>query len=171
MAPCVEVQSGWTNRQKWNYVKNLYMPSYAIDASGDYTDNRELLDPARVDDEQKYILMFNIDLTAWLERGNGYFEYFLQWQYERGTTIYGNLPQHKKHEHEGHCWAPCPYSTASSDIRSETMLGFVPTVKNDHGIHYMETGSNGASWGFRCTYSGCPFTTISGNEGKKYFYV
>lgn len=169
MAPCVEIQSGWTNRQKWNYVKNLYMPSYGIDANGDYIDSRELLDPARVEDEQKYILMFNADLVAWQLRGSvGYFEHFLQWQYEYGTAVYGNLPQHKKHEHEGHCWAPCPYSTASSDVRSEIMLGFVPTVKNDHDIHYMETGSNGIRWGFRCTYSGCPYLQTT---GKQYFYV
>jgi len=169
MAPCVEIKSGWTDRQKWNYVKNLYMSSYGIDANGDYVDDRELLDPARIADEQKYTLMFNADLVAWQLRGMvGYFEHFLQWQYEYGTAIYGNLPQHTKEQHVGHCWAPCPYSTASSDERSENMLGFVPTVKNDHGIYYMETGSNGVSWGFRCTYSGCPYLQAN---GKQYFYV
>jgi len=169
VATCVEIQTGWTNRQKWNYVKNLYMSSYGIDANGDYIDSRDLLDPARIADEQKYILMFNADLAAWQARGSaGEFERFLQWQYEYGTTIYGNLAQHKKDQHDGHCWAPCPYSTASSDTRSENMLGFEPSVKNDHGTSYMQTDSNGTSWGFRCTYSGCPYLQ---STGKQYFYV
>lgn len=168
MAPCVEIKDGWTNRQKWNYVKNLYMASYEIDDDGDYVDSRELLDPARVIDEQKYLVMFNTDLDAWSERGVGEFERFLQWQYERGTTIYGNLPQYKKSQHEGHCWAPCPYSTDSSDARSETMLGFEPATKNDHDIYYMKTDINGTKWGFTCTYSGCPYLITT---GQQYFYL
>lgn len=32
------------------------------------------------------------------------------WEYIYGTTASGNLPQHKKHFHSGHCWAPCPFS-------------------------------------------------------------
>jgi len=169
MPSCVEIKTGWTNRQKWNYVKNLYMQSYGIDVNGDYVDSRDFTDPSRVADELKYLNMFNDDLDAWTLRGSSEeFERFLQWQYERGTTIYGNLPQHKKHEHEGHCWSPCPYSNDSSTVRSEIMLGFTPAAKNDHGIFYMATGSNGTKWGFRCTYSGCPYVQVT---GKQYFYV
>lgn len=170
MAQCVEIQTGWSNRRKWNYVKNLYMASYNILPNGDYYDSRDVSDVSRVADEAKFTTMFNTDLANWQARGaNIEFERFLQWQYEYGTTIYGNLPQHKKvGDHVGHCWAPCPYSNDSDATRSETMLGFTPGTKNDHGIYYMETASNGTEWGFRCTYDDCPYYTATGN---RYFYV
>jgi len=35
----------------------------------------------------------------------------LTWEEMYGTTAVGNLPQHKKHEHIGNMFMPCPYST------------------------------------------------------------
>lgn len=171
-------------RRKWNYVKSLYQSGYQIDGNGDWYDNRtqEFTSgvcgnptpnmAARLDNN-RYKELFHDDLFTWTffiedNSNNVIFERFLQWQYQYGTSVYANLPQYKKHEHVGHCWAPCPYSTDSDGVRSESMLGFTPATKNDHGIYYMKTEGKGGVWGFECTYDGCPYYT---GTGKKYFYV
>ncbi|MGD9158764.1 MAG: hypothetical protein PVG39_10190, partial [Desulfobacteraceae bacterium] len=145
---CVEIKEGWTSRQKWNYVKNLYQANYAIDSNGDIADPRSISDPARVADFLTWDSQYNEDYNTWsVYYSHVAFEQWLQWKYKIGTTFYGNLPRYKRLEHEGHCWMPCPYSTDSSDGRSETMLGFVPS-KVDHGDYYMKTDNNGTAWGW-----------------------
>ncbi len=170
--PCVEIKEGWTDRQKWNYVKNLYQPNYATDENGDESDARAIDDEARIADFVTWDGQYSADVLIWSTFYSGKaFEKWLQWQYEIGTTAYGNLPQHKKDYHDGHCWMPCPYSTDSIDDRSETMwdVNDDPTLtKNDHGDSYMQTDSNGTVWGWRCTYSGCPYEAA---YNKPYFYV
>lgn len=102
-----------------------------------------------------------------------------KWKYLYGTDAYGNLPQHKKDQHVGHCYAPCPYSTQSDTQRSFHMLGndFDLSTRYNHTgpdgtIYYMEVTSKGSKWGFECTFSGCPYLILPENvEGKKYFYV
>jgi hypothetical protein len=98
------------------------------------------------------------------------------WEHVYGSSKEGNLPDYKKDYHEGHCWAPCPYSTQSSEGRTRSLLGLsesdpLPT-KVDHTsdgkIHYMKTKSRGAVWGFECTYSGCPYYLAN---GTRYFYA
>lgn len=169
---CVEIKEGWTDRQKWNYVKNLYQPNYAIDSNGDEVDARDIDDEARIADFVIWDGQYNEDYTTWQAfYSSTPFEKWLQWQYKVGTTWYGNLPQHKRNDHEGHCWIPCPYSTDSSDDRSDAMWdvhGDPTLTKNDHGNNYMQTESNGTAWGYRCTYSGCPYETAN---NKPYFYV
>lgn len=171
--PCVDlaVTSGFTNRQKWNYVKNLYHRAYTIDASGNRLDSRATNDPARIEDEDNYNLLYDVDYLEWQTRQtNGHtepFERFLEWKFSKGTSMYGNLPQWKKDQHVGYCWMPCPYSTESSDARSETMLGSVEP-KNDHGIYYMKGANKGTIWGYECTYDGCPYYLAN---GKRYFYA
>lgn len=97
-----------------------------------------------------------------------------EWEYCYGTTTSGNLSQHKKHEHVGHCWAPCPFSTQADDVRRENMVGTATPSEgtNDHTysgkIHYMKTHSKGAVWGYECTSDTCPYYTT---HGKRYFYV
>ena len=194
--PCVEEMYGSHDpydvtlcRRKWNYVENLYHPGYKIDLNGDRVEcyaseivagtctARATDDPARLADENRWGDAFDADYAAWTDSLNlpgpitktTPFEEWLQWKYKYGTQAYGNLSQYKKSEHVGHCWMPCPYSTDSSDDRSEGILDFVPT-KNDHDIYYMETASNGTVWGFRCTYDNCPYlTTYSGTN--RYFYA
>jgi hypothetical protein len=169
---CVEIKTGWTDRQKWNYVKNLYQPNYAIDENGDESDFREVDDPARVNDFTTWDGQYTTDHDTWLTYySNKPFEKWLQWQYERGTIAYGNLPQHKRNDHTGHCWMPCPYSTDSSADRSQAMwdvYGHPVLPQVDHGDAYMQTDSNGTVWGWRCTYSGCSYETT---YNKPYFYV
>jgi len=114
------------------------------------------------------------------------FDRWMKWRAVYGTTTYGNLPQHKKHQHVGYCWAPCPYSTQSSTARRENMTGnyldpycvqneetglctITGTVTfsgtgEDHGIYYMKNKYRG----FECTFDGCPYYLY---HGKRYFYV
>lgn len=101
-----------------------------------------------------------------------------KWEYMHGTDAYGNLPQYKKDQHVGHCYAPCPYSTQSPALRSFHMLGndFDLNERYNHTdangiIYYMETTSKGSKWGFECTFNGCPYLTLPENDETKYFYV
>lgn len=98
-----------------------------------------------------------------------------KWESIVGTTFYGNLPEWKRDQHEGHCYAPCPYSTQSSDLRTRHMLDIALTdalpekvlhMDENDRAYYMKT-SNAGGWGYECTYSGCPYLL---SEGKPYFY-
>jgi len=99
-----------------------------------------------------------------------------RWEYIHGTTHQNNLPDHKKHLHEGHCWCPCPFDTSDrcSDTRKLQLLG---TTNPPEGIvvhvvdgkeYYMKTSSRGPEWGFECTFPGCPYY---GTHGQIYFYT
>lgn len=92
------------------------------------------------------------------------------WEALYGTEAYGNLPQHKKHQHVGNKWNPCPYSTQSDDLRSAHRLGEVPTKVDHTGangkVYYMSPDVRG-SWGYVCTFSGC---THFISTGEHYFY-
>lgn len=91
---------------------------------------------------------------------------WLMWRCNFGTVNYGNL-QVRKRDHEGISCIPCPYDSNNyNPVRSELWLGFEPSVTSDHGNHYMKVYSNGVSWGFSCTYSGCPFVL---DHGYSYF--
>jgi len=177
--PCVEIKLGWSDRQKWNYVKNLYQPNYTIDSNGDEADPRAIDDEARIADFVTWDGQYNDDHTTWITYYSSTpFEKWLQWQYEIGTTVYGNLPQHKKSEHKGHCWMPCPYTsiTDSSVERSETMWsgsGAPELSRVAHGIYYMKTQARGSVWGYECTFDGCSYLESTGGvvSGTRYFYV
>jgi hypothetical protein len=96
---------------------------------------------------------------------------WLNWRCSVGTTEYGNLSIRIRGEHEGISCVPCPYDTRSNDVRATHMLGSVPT-QVDHtsgGMgYYMEVGQEGNTWGFRCTFSGCPYEAA---HGRPYFYA
>lgn len=99
---------------------------------------------------------------------------WLIWRCGIGTVNYGNLPSRIR-DHEGISCIPCPYSTAPPgydqslwDARSEMWTGSVPASYEDHGEYYMKVSQDGNSWGFRCTYSGCPYQDAN---GKPFFYV
>ena len=90
-----------------------------------------------------------------------------------GTEAYGQLPQDKKQDDVGHCYAPCPYSTQSSDGRSSAMIGDPPpytrvdhTSADDGKVYNMKTSHRGG-WGYECTYSGCEYLLA---EGISYFW-
>lgn len=158
---CISTVSG-TNREKWNYVRSLYF--------GNYTEIRAVDDEARVADEAALTILFNDDEDSWSAKAPSKpFEKWLQWKYKHGTEAYGNLPQYKINVDVGHCHAPCPYSTEAADLRSEHMLGSVPT-KVTHTVggitYYMETAYQG-KWGFKCVYDGCPYYLTN---GVRYFY-
>lgn len=158
---CVTTVTG-TNREKWDYVRSLYF--------GDYTEARAVDDEARIADEAALTALFGEDEASWLARAPSKpFERWMQWKYEYGTEAYANLPEYKTDDHIGRCYAACPYSTEATDLRSEHMLGSVPT-KVTHTIdgvtYYMEIAYQGR-WGFRCTYDGCPYYLTN---GIRYFY-
>lgn len=118
-----------------------------------------------------------------------------KWEKLYGTNAYGNLPQHKKHLHIGHKWAPCPYDTYCNEVRTQhlteyyldpfydpntnymTISGTVPFTDGGKIEHYdlvtrkhvyMNTASRGARWGYECTFSGCPYRV---QHGRNYFYT
>lgn len=117
-----------------------------------------------------------------------------KWEQLYGTTAYGNLPQHKKHLHDGHCWAPCPYDTTCTGVRTQNMTGYyldpyydpntnymtisgtIPFTDAQKVLHedanrrhyYMKTTSKGSAWGYECTFNNCPYKT---QHGKPYFYT
>lgn len=98
-----------------------------------------------------------------------------KWEYMHGTDAYGNLPQYKKDQHVGHCYAPCPYSFQSPELRSFHMLGAIDLeadrnnhIGSDGKIYYMRTTAKGSVWGFECTFDDCLFKL---ENGKRYFYV
>jgi len=158
---CISTISG-TNREKWDYMRSLYF--------GDYVEIRAGDDAARIADEAALTTLFNKEKASWLARSPSTpFEQWLQWKYTHGTDSYANLPQHKVDQNVGRCYAPCPYSTEATDLRSEHMLGSVPT-KVTHTVdgvtYYMEIAYQG-KWGFRCTYDGCPYYLTN---GIRYFY-
>ena len=105
------------------------------------------------------------------------FDRWLIWKRRIGTSNYGNLPTNKKRlDKVGHIYAPCPYSTQSSDLRTRHLLslgeeGDLP-IKVDHsaaGItYYMKTDNRGSKWGFSCTYDGCPYYLFT---GERYFFT
>ncbi len=176
--PCVNIISG-TNRQKWNYVRNLYQMSYTL-ASGTYNyyDDRAVDDPARIADIASYNAMYQNDLNHWLTYyPSKPFEFYLQWKYQHGTHYYGNLPQAEYLNNIGHCWMPCPYSTQCTDTRTRVMLGLSdsdplpPKVDHktvDNKDIYLKTASNGSDYGFECTFLGCPHYIAN---GTRYFYI
>ena len=110
------------------------------------------------------------------------FQKWLVWKNTHGTVYYGNLPQHKKYQHVGHKWAPCPYDdNADLDLDPDNgvhtlrrihLLGSVPAQTANHfdngKRYYMKSSSRGSKWGFECTFSGCPYRLLN---NKPYFYV
>lgn len=100
-----------------------------------------------------------------------------KWRQKVGTESTGNLPEYKKNQHIGHCWAPCPYDTNSTDIRTRHMLNLSLTDPLPAKVYHLDqiTGKESfmltefkGGWGFLCTYSGC---TNLINTGKQYFYL
>lgn len=100
-----------------------------------------------------------------------------KWEAMYGTDAYGNLPQHKVTEHEGHCWQPCPYSTDTTDERTRALLRLAPTdplpTKVDHvdangRVYNMATNSRGPRWGYECTFDNCPYYLAN---GVRYFFI
>lgn len=159
--PCVEEYAG-TNREKWEYVASIYFPG-VLQSS-----------------ESVIAAAFQEDWDAYQASGtDAIFEKWLQWKYEVGTDTYGNLPQHRKSEHVGHCFAPCPYSSDCDDVRTRHMLGLddadpLPTrVSHTSGnmTYYMQTANRGSKWGYECTFINCSFPDLDFENGIVYFYT
>ena len=92
---------------------------------------------------------------------------WLIWKCSNGTVNYGNLAT-RIHDHTGISCVPCPFDSNNYDvIRSESWLGYTPTSLVDHSNFYMKVKYHG-SWGFECTYSGCPYQI---EHGRPYFHV
>jgi len=99
------------------------------------------------------------------------------WRKIYGTDYYGNLPQHLQYTHVGHCWAPCPYSTQATELRTRHLLGLsdsdpLPTkvdhTGTDNKIYYLITENKGPIWGYECTFDNCPYYLTN---GERYFYT
>ena len=93
---------------------------------------------------------------------------WLNWKCSIGTTNYGNLSSRIRN-HIGISAIPCPFDLDNYDPnRSELWLGYIPTSLVSHDNHYMKVSLRGSSWGFQCTYSGCPYQEAN---GFPYFHV
>lgn len=157
---CITV-SGTTNEEIWREISLAIGPKN-VTSSGvvDYM-NREIA-----------------EYDAWVFANKVVpFDKWLLWKRRIGTSNYGNLPSDNKHSNKvGHCYAPCPYSTQSTDLRTTLMLsleeGESLPDKVDHSVggvtYYMQTASRGSMWGFECTHPGCPYYLLT---GQKYFFT
>ena len=156
---CVAV-TGTTPEEIWEEIRLVYGPTNFDSAS--------------------VLEIRSKDITEWGEWVEANYEVgfdvWLLWKLSIGTSNVGNLPAKKNHvEQVGHCYAPCPYSTQSNDIRTRHMLGLSDTdplpAKVDHSdsqaVYYMKTAYSGR-WGFRCSFgSECP----GYSNGTNYIYV
>lgn len=95
------------------------------------------------------------------------FKKWFAWRLTVGVNAYGNLGTRLR-DHVGISAAKCPYDTNCNDIRATHMTGGVPANQNDHGNFYMAVEGRGSTWGFACTFSGCPYLADTGHD---YFYV
>lgn len=95
------------------------------------------------------------------------FRDWFSWKLMIGNNSGGNLSIRKR-DHVGLLCALCPYDTNCDDTRAINMVGSVPVNRDDHGIYYMKIASQGSSWGFVCTYSGCSYLS---DTGHPYFYT
>lgn len=157
---CVTV-SGTTNEEIWREI-------------------RTVIGGTDVDSIGAVELMYSDidDYDAWvLDHWSVPFDKWLLWRLRIGTNNYGELPRNKVHDNKvGHCYAPCPYSTQSSDLRTRHMLKLADSdtlpVKVSHelsGVNYfMSTASKGPRWGYECSFPGCPHFILN---GQKYFYT
>lgn len=96
-----------------------------------------------------------------------------KWKKLYGTEYYGNLPQYKVSGHVGKCYASCPFDIEATDIRTRHLLGISTSgtlpiktshIGDDDKHYYMEMVNLGSFWGWRCTYSGCPFLLDTGSK-------
>lgn len=89
----------------------------------------------------------------------------------------GNFPEYKVNEHVGKCFAPCPFDSEASDIRTRHLLdisvsGTLPTkvahIGADNKHYYMQMVNTGGIWGWQCTFADCPYNL---SVGTSYFHI
>lgn len=99
-----------------------------------------------------------------------------KWSKIYGTTAIGNLPQYKVNNHVGKSYAPCPYDTEATDLRTAHLLGIsvsgiMPTkvqhLGSDGKHYYMRINGASGAWLYECTFSGCPYLL---SNGSHFFY-
>lgn len=156
---CVTV-SGTTNEELWREVRSQLGQTDVTSIAAVGMMNNEIA-----------------DYTTWTS-ANGIvpFEKWLIWLIKMGTVRYGNLPENKKGDHVGHSYAPCPYSTQSTSLRTRHLLKLADTdplpIKVDHDIagtvYYLRTSRKSGRWGYECTCPNCTYFILN---GKNYFYI
>ncbi len=122
----------------WAQARTHYGPT----PSGMALEDRSAL---YLEDQTNYLEWYTTAPPATVENEQT-FANWINWRCSIGTTALGNLPQRKR-GHVGISCVPCPYDTQADDVRSEIMLGLVPS-KVDHDIYYMRVAQRGTSWGF-----------------------
>jgi len=157
---CVTV-SGTTIEEMWREIRSQLGPTNVNDPN---------MAELYTQDLQEY--------NDWISTNEAVpFDKWLLWRIRVGTIRYGNLPKNKKHDGKvGHCWAPCPYSTQSTELRTRHLLRLSENdplpIKIDHSnngvTYFMKTSSRGGVWGYECSYIGCTYYILN---GKKYFFT
>lgn len=156
---CITV-SGTTNEDMWREIRTVLGPNPTHSGTLDIMNS----------DISEY--------NTWISsHGVVPFDKWLIWKIRFGTVRYGQLSEDKKaYKKVGHLYAPCPYSTFSTDLRTIHMLGLGSSdplpVKVSHSLggtdYYMTTTARGNRWGFECPFVGCTYYILN---GKKYFYI
>ena len=108
--------------------------------------------------------------------GTATFKQWFMWKLTTGSSIYGSLGRTLKNTHEGHCYAPCPYSVSCDEARTRIMLKLSDTdplpIQVSHTIgstdYFLKSSNRGSIWGYECTCPNCSFLLAT---GKKYFFV
>jgi len=157
---CVTV-SGTTNEEIWQEIRLQLGPTNVTSSAAVTLMNSQIA-----------------EYNTWVStNGSVPFDKWLLWYINIGTTNYANLPKDKKHDGKvGHCYAPCPYSTQATALKTRHLLGLtaedVLPTKVTHEVmgvtYYMKTANRGSRWGFECTYDGCSHYIIT---GERYFYT
>ena len=109
---CVPLNSSWGPETVWQAYTDVHGPigdSYAYNYSSYLTMYPIVVSGTLVGDA----------LPPGVPSWNDYLESLVN----KGTPYVYNLPQWKKDQHVGHCWAPCPFSTESSYQRTRQMIG------------------------------------------------
>lgn len=127
---CPSTENATTYSGVWYVVRDHFGPR-----PDSMTENYRF-DVYEQDVEEYYFWLSNHGGVDTLDK----FGKWLIWRLSIGTAEYGNLPTHKVHNHVGIQCVPCPFSLKPDNIsdelwnaRSTVWLGYIPSVRSDHG--------------------------------------
>lgn len=158
---CVNISSTASNEDVWVAIRGVYGPL----PSTPLTAGQENLMNSDIDKYNQWVADSGHTTVP--------FKKWLLWYLTHYTVNYNNLGTNGvvSADKVGHGYSKCPYDTDCDDLRSISMLGFIPT-KVSHEVggthYYLTTKNRGPRWGKECTFPGCPYFSTN---GLPYFYI